>query len=49
VSATVKVAGLRYDTAMGKTRSVTLKGGSVAAGPRGKLPRRLWRPRVVCD
>lgn len=49
VSATVKVAGLRYDTAMGKTRSVTLKGGSVTAGPRGKLPRRLWRPRVVCD
>jgi hypothetical protein len=48
VSAVVKVAGVRYDMETGAVRSISVKSGAVSTGPRGKLPRRLWRPRKVC-
>ena len=48
IAATVRVGGVRYDLAMGELRSVSLRRNAVSAGPRGKLPRRLWRPRKVC-
>lgn len=48
VSAVVKVAGVRFDMAIGPRRSISVKSGVVSTGPRGTLPRRLWRPRKVC-
>jgi hypothetical protein len=48
VSATVKVGGVRYDLRSGAQRSISIQSNAAAAGPRGKLPRRLWRPRTTC-
>ena len=49
VAATVKVGGVRYDLRSGAQRSISIKSDAVAAGPRGKLPRRLWKPRLACS
>jgi len=49
VSATVKVAGVRYDLQSGAKRSISVAGDALTAGPRGKLPKRLWRARRTCS
>jgi hypothetical protein len=49
VAATVKVRGVRYDLQSGARSSISIPSNVAAAGPRGKLPRRLWRPRRACS
>lgn len=49
VSAKVKVAGMRLDLAMGAPRTLSIKGGAASAGPKGKLPLRLRKPRRICS
>ena len=49
VAATVKVAGVRYDMRAGGLRSITVPANVTTAGPKGKLPRRLWKPRLACS
>jgi hypothetical protein len=44
VAATVKVTGVRYDLATGGSRSISIKSKAASAGPKGKLPGKLWRP-----
>jgi hypothetical protein len=49
VSAKVKIAGMRFDEAMGKSRSVSIKVGVTSVIPKGKLPRTLKSPRKICS
>lgn len=49
VGAVVKVAGVRYDLAVGARRAITLNPGVPEAGPKGTTPRRQWKPRKVCS
>ena len=44
VSATIKVAGIRYDLAMGRARAVSLRAGAKSAGSKSKK----LRPGKVC-
>jgi hypothetical protein len=49
VAATVKVGGVRYDLRSGAQRSISVASNAATAGPKGKLPRRLWRARRTCS
>ena len=49
VSAKVKIAGMRFDLAMGKSQAVSIKAGATAVVPKGKLPLTLKSPRKVCS
>jgi hypothetical protein len=46
-AATVRVAGVRYDLAVGPRRAITLKAGALAAG-KPTRPRSQWRPKEPC-
>ena len=45
VAATVKIAGVRYDLAMGRSRSISIKAHKRSAGPSKKK----WRPGRICS
>jgi hypothetical protein len=49
IAAVVRIGGVRYDLQTGATRSVTVRSNVTAVGPKGKLPRRLWKPRLACS
>ena len=49
VAATVRVGGIRYDLRSGAQRSISIASDATTAGPKGKLPRRLWKPRTACS
>ncbi len=49
VSAKVKIAGMRFDDAMGKSQVVSIKAGATSVVPKGKLPRTLKSPRKICS
>ena len=49
VSAKVKIAGMRFDVAMGKSQAVSIKAGATSVVPKGKLPRTLKSPRKICS
>ena len=49
IAAVVRVEDVRYDLQAGATRSVTVPGNATTVGPKGKLPRRLWKPRLACS
>jgi hypothetical protein len=49
VGATVKIAGMRFDEALGRSRSISIKPGAKSVVPRGKLPKSLKSPRRVCS
>jgi hypothetical protein len=48
VAAKVMIAGMRYGMATGAKRSISIKSNAASAGPKSKLPRRLWRPVMAC-
>ena len=48
VSATVKIAGMRFDEVMGSSRSVSIKAGANSVVPKGKLPKTLKSPKRIC-
>jgi hypothetical protein len=48
VGATVKVAGMRFDLALGRSRSISIKPRAKSVVPRGKLPKTLKSPRQIC-
>ena len=45
VAATVKIAGVRYDLAMGRSRSISIKAHKRSAGHSKKK----WRPGKICS
>ena len=49
VSAVVMIGGVRYDLVSGAKRSVKVPANVTTVGPKGKLPRRLWKPRLACS
>ena len=49
VSAVVKIGGVRYDLQTGTPRSIKVPANVTTVGPKGKLPRRLWKPRLACS
>ncbi len=49
VSATVKIAGMRFDEALGAARTVSIKAGATSVVPKGKLPKSLRSPRKICS
>ena len=49
VSATVKIAGMRFDETLGKPQAVSIKAGATSVVPKGKLPRTLKSPRKICS
>ena len=48
VSATVKIAGMRFDEVLGSSRSVSIKAGANSVVPKGKLPKTLKSPKRIC-
>jgi hypothetical protein len=40
---------MRFDEAMGKSQSVSIKVGATSVAPKGKLPRTLKSPRKICS
>jgi hypothetical protein len=48
VGARVVVSGVRYDLETGPGRSVTIAPDAATAGPKGMIPRRLWKPVETC-
>ena len=48
VSATMKIAGMRFDEVLGSSRSVSIKAGANSVVPKGKLPKTLKSPKRIC-
>jgi hypothetical protein len=49
VAAVVRIGGVRYDLQTGAPRSIKVPANVTTVGPKGKLPRRLWKPRLACS